>query len=218
MARLQKLAKELEAKHGTPCLASRLDVRDVSQVGSFVDAVWDRFGEVDILVNNAGGALGLDTVAAADEADIVQMIETNFLGTFRMTRQVLRRMLPRKEGHIVNIGSIAGRLAYEKGAGYCGAKFAVTAFSRSLRLELVESGIRVTCVDPGMAETEFSLVRFKGDREKAKKVYEGMRPLAAQDVADAVLFAVTRPSHVNVDDILITATDQGGVAKVFRRG
>ncbi|MFH1262526.1 MAG: SDR family NAD(P)-dependent oxidoreductase [Pseudomonadota bacterium] len=216
--RVERLAKELEAEHGTKVFFSDLDVRDRASVNYFVGGTLKAFDKrIDILVNNAGLAAGRHPVAEALEADWVEMMETNFLGMFHMTQAVLPTMTSQKSGHIVNIGSIAGQLAYDGGAGYCGSKFAVTAFSRSLRLETIEAGIKVSLIEPGLAETEFSLVRFKGDEAAAKKVYEGMTPLTAEDVADAVLYVVTRPAHVVIEELLLTPQAQGGVHKVHRR-
>jgi 3-hydroxy acid dehydrogenase / malonic semialdehyde reductase len=215
--RVGVLAKELEKKHGTQVFSMEIDVRKTESVRKFVEGALKTLKGIDILVNNAGLALGRREVATADEADWVQMMETNFLGMFRVTQAVLPTMTAQKSGHIVNIGSIAGHLSYEGGGGYCGSKFAVTAFSRALRLENVEKGIKVSLIDPGLAETEFSLVRFKWDEEAAKKVYEGMTPLTAEDVADTVLYVVTRPEHVVVEELLLTPLAQGGVHKVHRR-
>lgn len=215
--RLEVLAQKLSDAHGVQILTHPVDVQETKEVDDFVRATIDRFGRIDILVNNAGLALGKRDILTADEADWQQMVGTNFFGVFRMTRRVLEDMLPRKQGHIVNIGSIAAHHTYEGGGGYCASKFAMRAMTEILRMELVDKNIRVTAVDPGMAETEFSLVRFKGDAENAKKVYEGMRPLVAQDVAECVLFAVTRPLHVNIDDIVVSSTDQAFAGKVIRR-
>jgi 3-hydroxy acid dehydrogenase / malonic semialdehyde reductase len=215
--RIEKLAGRLSKEFGTKIYFSDLDVRETGSVKRFIEGALKALKGADILVNNAGLAAGRHEVAVASEADWVQMVETNFLGMFRVTQAVLPTMTAQRRGHIVNIGSIAGHLAYEGGAGYCGSKFAVTAFSRSLRLETIEKGIKVTLIDPGLAETEFSLVRFKGDQAAAKKVYEGMTPLSAEDVADAVLYAVTRPEHVVIEELLLTPQAQGGVHKVHRR-
>jgi len=217
LEKISDLAKHLRKEWKVEVLDRLLDVRKSSQVEEFVDATIQRFGRIDILVNNAGLALGREETVSASESDWQQMIDTNFMGAFRMSKAVLQPMLKQGAGHIVNIGSIAGHFAYERGGGYCGSKFALNAMTEAMRMELLGTGVRVTSIDPGMAKTEFSLVRFKGDRAKAEKVYEGMTPLTAQDVAEAVLFAVTRPTHVNVDTLLLTATDQAGVHKIFRR-
>jgi NADP-dependent 3-hydroxy acid dehydrogenase YdfG len=215
--RLQRLAAELTEREGSSVFFKELDVRDPASVKGFVAETVGCFKGVDILVNNAGLAAGRRELATADESDWERMIQTNFMGTFRMTQAVLPTMSAAKSGHVVNIGSIAGHLVYEGGAGYCGSKFAVKALSEALRLENVERGIKVSVIDPGMAETEFSLVRFRGNAEEAANVYRGMTPLSADDVADAVLYAVTRPPHVVIDEILLTPLAQGGVHKVHRR-
>jgi hypothetical protein len=211
--RLEALSRGLPGE----VLTARLDVTDPESVSAFAKAVLGRFGRVDILVNNAGGALGKDPLAVASEEDWERMVQSNFLGAFRMTRAFLPGMLERKIGHVVNLGSIAGHRAYEGGAGYCGVKAAVRSMTEALRLELAGTGVRVTTVDPGLAETEFSLVRFKGDAKAAAEVYRGMTPLTAGDVAECVRFALTRPPRVTIDELLVTASDQGGVVKVHRR-
>jgi len=170
-----------------------------------------------VLVNNAGGALGLDTVAEGKDEDWETMLQTNVLGVLRMTRAALP-LMPRDAGaSIINIGSVAGHTAYEGGAAYCAAKAAERKITEALRLELNGTGIRVGTFDPGMAETEFSLVRFKGDAGRAQKVYEGTQPLTAQDVAEAMVWVASRPPHVNVDEMLIKCVDQAAVYKVHRR-
>ncbi|HLG19267.1 MAG TPA: SDR family NAD(P)-dependent oxidoreductase [Bdellovibrionota bacterium] len=214
--RLQTLAKKLGREFGCKIHSEVLDVRQTSSVRRFVEGTLGELGHVDVLVNNAGLALGRETLRDANEDDWTQMIETNFLGTFRMTQALLPSMLARKSGHIVNIGSIAGHEAYAGGAGYCGTKFAARAMTIAVREELLGTGIRVTSIDPGMAETEFSIVRFKGDQEKAKQVYKGVTPLSAEDVAECVLFAVTRPAHVNIETILLNPTAQVNAKNVHR--
>jgi NADP-dependent 3-hydroxy acid dehydrogenase YdfG len=192
-------------------VALALDVTDPASCERFVDAA----GPVDILVNAAGLALGRASVDQSSEEDERTVFETNVNGLVRMTRLVLQRSL-REPGHIVNIGSIAGRWAYPNGASYVTSKFAVRGFTRSLREDLLGRDIRVTVVDAGLVETEFSLVRFKGDAAQAKSVYEGTRPLSADDVAASVLFAVTRPLHVVVDELVLMSIDQSSGARIHR--
>ena len=192
-------------------VAIELDVRDVASCERFVDEA----GPADILVNAAGLALGRYPVTESTEQDERTVFETNVNGLVRMTRLVLQRSL-REPGHIVNIGSIAGRWAYPNGASYITSKFAVRGFTRALREDLLGRDIRVTTVDSGLVETEFSLVRFKGDADAAKAVYEGTRPLSAEDVADAILFAVTRPEHMVVDEIVLMSIDQANGFRVNR--
>ena len=172
---------------------------------------------LDVLVNNAGGALGLDPVAEGKDSDWETMLQTNVLGILRMVRAALPLMRPFQGGIIINIGSVAGRVAYEGGAAYCAAKAGELQITRTLRLELCGTGVRVATIDPGMAETEFSLVRFKGDVARAAKVYEGVTPLTAQDVAEAIVWVAERPAHVCVDEMVIKCTDQAAVYKVHRR-
>jgi NADP-dependent 3-hydroxy acid dehydrogenase YdfG len=193
-------------------VALALDVTDPESCSAFVDAA----GPADILVNAAGLALGRVPHDQSTEEDERTVIETNVNGLMRMTRLVLQRTL-REPGHIVNIGSVAGRWAYPFGASYIAAKFAERGFTRGLREDLLGRDIRVTTVDAGLVETEFSLVRFKGDTEKAAAVYEGTRPLSADDVADAILYAVTRPLRMVVDEMVLMSIDQSSGARIHRR-
>jgi NADP-dependent 3-hydroxy acid dehydrogenase YdfG len=190
-----------------------LDVTDLDSVARFCAEI----PGVNVLVNNAGGALGLDPVSAAKDDDWEQMYDTNVLGLMRMTRALLPKLEASGNGHIVNIGSIAGREAYPGGAGYNAVKFAVRAITQVMRLELVGKPIRITEVAPGMVETEFSVVRFKGDEERAAKVYSGLQPLVAEDVADCVQWAVTRPQHVNIDEIVVKPVAQASATVAARK-
>jgi 3-hydroxy acid dehydrogenase / malonic semialdehyde reductase len=196
-------------------VALELDVRDPESCARFVAAAVEALGGIDVLVNNAGLALGRVPFGDSNEEDERTVIETNVNGLLRMTRLCLPHV--RDDGHIVNIGSIAGRQAYEGGASYITSKFAVRGFTYALREDLLGRPIRVTTVDPGAAETEFSLVRFKGDAEQAKAPYQGIDPLTPEDVADCVLFALTRPQHVNVDEIVVKARAQSSGARFVRR-
>jgi 3-hydroxy acid dehydrogenase/malonic semialdehyde reductase len=170
----------------------------------------------DILINNAGLAAGADPFQAGNLDDYEQMINTNIKGLLYVTHAILPGMLARNTGHIINIGSIAGHEVYPNGAVYCATKHAVNAFSRGLKMDLNHSALRVTSIDPGMVETEFSLVRYHGDAERAKAVYQGMTPLTPEDVADAVMYAATRPPHVNVSEMLLLPTDQASTTQVHR--
>ena len=210
--RLDRL-RAIAADIGGHALA--LDVADAASVQAFATALP---AHVHVLVNNAGGALGLAPVAEFDEAQWLAMFQSNVLGLARMTRALHERLLASGDGHVVNIGSIAGFETYSGGAGYTAAKHAVRAISETLRLEWLGQPMRVTEIDPGLVETEFSLVRFAGDAERAGKVYADTRPLTAGDIADAVVWATTRPAHVNIDQIVIRPTDQARADKVFRRG
>jgi NADP-dependent 3-hydroxy acid dehydrogenase YdfG len=193
-------------------VALELDVRDPESCARFVEQA----GPADILVNAAGLALGREPFTDSTEEDERRVFETNVNGLVRMTRLVLQNSL-REPGHIVNIGSVAGRWAYPNGATYVTSKFAVRGFTRALREDLLGRDIRVTTVDAGLVETEFSIVRFRGDTDKAKSVYEGTRPLVAEDVADCIMFALTRPLHVVVDELVLMTIDQSSGARVHRR-
>jgi NADP-dependent 3-hydroxy acid dehydrogenase YdfG len=198
-------------------MALPLDVTDQKSVDDFVGKVSNAFGRVDVLVNNAGLASGLTPVAEARDEDWIAMWEVNVLGLMRMTRACLPLLRKAKHGHIVNLGSIAGFEVYKGGAGYTASKHAVRAISRTLRLELNGEPIRITEVAPGMVETEFSLVRFRGDRKAAKAVYQGVKPLVAEDIADCIVFAVTRPPHVDIDEIVVRPIAQAASWLVARK-
>jgi NADP-dependent 3-hydroxy acid dehydrogenase YdfG len=209
--------ERLERIAGEEGVALHLDVTDERSVNEFVGEVKSRFGRIDVLVNNAGGALGLNPVAEAIDDEWIGMWKTNVLGLMFMTRACLPLLRKAKHGHIVNIGSIAGFETYKGGAGYTSVKHAVRAISRTLRLELNGEPIRVTEIDPGLVETEFSLVRFHGDRKAAKEPYAGIKPLTAEDIADCVVFAVTRPPHVDIDEIVVRPVAQANVVTVARK-
>ena len=206
--RLAKVAAEID---GT---AVRLDVTDPESVSAFAAAV----PECRLLVNNAGGAKGLEPVAEADEDDWRWMFETNVIGTLRVTKALLPALLASGDGHIVTVTSIAALETYDNGAGYTGAKHAQAMLHRTLRGELLGQPVRLTEVLPGMVETEFSLVRFDGDAEKADGVYRGITPLTAEDVADVIAFAATRPSHVNLDQIVMKPRAQASASRAHREG
>ena len=193
--------------------AVRLDVTDQESVDAFVAAVPD----CRLLVNNAGGAKGLEPVAEADVDDWRWMFETNVLGTLRMTRALLPALIASGDGHVVTVTSVAGAEVYDNGAGYCAAKHAQSAVHRTLRGELLGQPVRLTEVLPGLVETDFSLVRFDGDAERAAGVYRGLTPLSPEDVADVIEFAATRPPHVNLDRIVVKARDQATATRTHRR-
>ena len=204
--RLEALAAEIGGE------AIGLDVADPDSVTAFAE----RIDACDVLVNNAGGALGLDSVSEADEEKWRQMYEANVLGTMRMTRALLPQLVASGDGHVVGVTSIAAFETYRGGAGYTAAKHAQRAMMRTLRLELLGEPVRFTEVAPGMVETEFSLVRFGGDEEKAARVYEGMQPLSAADVAECIRWALAQPPHVNVDEIVVRPRDQATATDVHR--
>jgi NADP-dependent 3-hydroxy acid dehydrogenase YdfG len=207
LERLEELAVEIGGE------AVALDVTDPASVESFAAAV----GACDVLVNNAGGALGLDSIAEADEEKWLTMYESNVLGQMRMTRALLPLLIESGDGHIVGITSIAAIEPYVGGAGYNAAKHAQRAMLRVLRQELLGQPVRVTEIAPGMVETEFSLVRFEGDEAAAAKVYEGMQPLSAEDVAECIRWALAQPPHVNIDEIIVRPRDQATATSVHRR-
>jgi len=215
--RLKQVAAEAR-KAGAPAAhVFALDVSQTSSVEEFVKWTRTLTDKLDVLVNNAGGALGLDPVATARDEDWEGMFQSNVLGVLRMTRACLPFLTNNPGSYIINIGSVASRFAYEGGAAYCGAKAAELQITRCLRLELSGTGVRVGTVDPGMAETEFSVVRFKGDEAKARKVYEGVIPLTADDVAEAIVWTASRPPHVCIDEVVMKCTDQAAIHKVHRR-
>lgn len=206
--RCEELAREIGGR------AVRLDVTDPDSVAQLADAVPD----AAVLVNNAGGALGLEPVADADEEKWTRMYETNVMGVIRVTKALLPALERSGDGHVIVVGSVAGVEVYPGGGGYTAAKHAANAVTRTLRLELLGKPIRVTEIAPGLVETEFSLVRFEGEEAKAAKVYEGTTPLTAEDVADAIVYVVTRPPHVDVDYLSIKPTEQASARDVHRRG
>ena len=197
-----------------PVLARELDVTDPASADQFVKAAIDELGGIDLLVNAAGLALGRDLFDESTEEDERTVLETNVNGLIRMTRLCLPHI--RDGGHIVNIGSIAGRQAYEKAAVYVASKFAVRGFTYGLREDLLGRPIRITTVDAGLVNTEFSRVRFRGDEETARKVYEGVEAITPQEIADCILFAVTRPPHVNVDELVVKALAQSSGGRIVR--
>ncbi len=215
LERLTEAAVLLRQQGAADVLCMALDVCDVDSVAAFALEVEQRYSAVDILINNAGLAAGLDPIATGKDEDWAAMIETNIYGLLRMTRRFLPGMIARQRGHIVNIGSVAGFQTYANGAVYSGTKHAVRAISGALRLELLGTAIRVSEVDPGMVETEFSSVRLQNE-ERAKAVYRGTVPLTGHDIADCVYFATTRPPHVNVDHLLVMPTQQASVHHVHR--
>ena len=197
-----------------PVLARELDVTDPASAERFVKAATDELGGIDLLVNAAGLALGRDLFDESTEEDERTVLETNVNGLIRMTRLCLPHI--RDGGHIVNIGSIAGRQAYEKAAVYVASKFAVRGFTYGLREDLLGRPIRITTVDAGLVNTEFSRVRFRGDEETARKVYEGVEAITPEEIADCILFAVTRPPHVNVDELVVKALAQSSGGRIVR--
>lgn len=216
LPRLEALASRIAAEGGAETRVARLDTTDRKAVEEFVASLPEGWREIDILVNNAGKAVGLGKLHEGNVDDWEEMLDTNVKGLLYVDRAVVPGMVARGRGHVIHIGSIAGREVYPGGAVYCGSKAAVDFITKGLRLDVVGAGVRVSTVDPGLAETEFSLVRFKGDAARAKAVYNGLTPLTAEDVADAVLYVATRPPHVNVAEVLLLPTDQSSAQVVHR--
>ena len=214
---LDGLKNELGVKHKSDVLALHFDVRDRIQTEEAIDNLPKSWKNIDVLVNNAGLAAGLAPIHEGSTDDWDQMIDTNVKGLLYITRKIAPLMIKRGGGHIVNISSIAAKETYENGNVYCATKHAVDALTKGMRIDLVKHNIKVTSISPGMVETEFSLVRFKGDKARADKVYEGLTPLNANDIAEAIWFAVSRPAHVNINDMLIMPTAQASITTVVRK-
>ncbi len=214
--RLDELEQELK-KTKAEVLSLSFDVRNRSEVGSVIQKLPPEWKEIDILVNNAGLAAGLSHIDDGDTDDWDRMVDTNVKGLLYVTREVAPLMVARNKGHIFNISSIAGKDVYENGNVYCATKSAVEALSKAMRIDLLRHSIRVTNIAPGMAETEFSIVRFKGDKEKADAVYKGVKALSAEDIAGVIYFCATLPEHVCINDLTITPTQQAAVGMVFKK-
>jgi len=215
--RLDEVKKELGKNKGIKVLTLNFDVRKRYEVEDIINEMPDEWKNIDILVNNAGLAVGLDPIDRGNIDDWDRMVDTNIKGILYVTRAVVPFMVARKTGHIFNISSIAGKEEYENGNVYCATKHAVDSLSRSMRIDLLKHNIKVTNIAPGMAETEFSLVRFKDDRKRAKEVYRGVDPLTAEDIADVIYWCATRPPHVCINDITITPLQQANVHHINRR-
>jgi 3-hydroxy acid dehydrogenase/malonic semialdehyde reductase len=217
--RLKKVAAQSKKSGAAAVHFHELDVSKTSSVENFVGWARKKIScqSLHVLVNNAGGAHGVDTVADGRDADWEAMLQSNVLGVLRVTRAALPLLARDAGASILNLGSVAGHAVYEGGSVYCAAKAGELQITRALRLELLGTGIRVGTVDPGLAETEFSVVRFKGDAAKAKKVYEGMNPLTAADIAEILVWIASRPTHVNIDELIVKPVDQAAIGKVYRR-
>lgn len=213
---LEKLEAEIKSKYGVKVFAIKLDVKNKQDVEWAVNSLPDEWKNIDILLNNAGLAKGLNKIYEDDIENWEEMIDTNVKGLLYVTRTIVPGMVERESGHVINIGSTAGHEAYPKGHVYCATKHAVNAITKSLRIDVVDKNIRVSTVDPGAVETNFSNVRFFGDKEKAKNMYKGLTPLVAEDVAEAVVFCATRPPHANIAEIILMPTQQAS-ALVFHR-
>lgn len=214
--RLEILKKELKQKYNAKVLAIKLDVRNLKSVKNAVNSLSSDWKEIDILLNNAGLARGLNKFYEGNIKHWEEMIDTNIKGLLYVTRMVLPLMIERQKGHVINIGSTAGHEVYPMGNVYCATKFAVKALTQSIRIDSLGKKIKVTTVDPGMVLTEFSKVRFDWDESRAKKVYVGVKPLSPKDIAEAVIFAATRPANVNINEIILTPLCQASSVHVFR--
>jgi len=214
--RIRAAAEQLRAEFGIETLPLMLDVRDQAAVARVFGNLPERWAPVDVLLNNAGLSRGLDKLHEGLIADWDEMIDTNVKGLLYVTRAVVPGMVARGRGHVINTGSIAGHEPYPGGNVYCASKAAVAMLNKTLRLDLLGTGIRVTGVEAGLVETEFSLVRFHGDEQRAVKPYQGLQPLTAADIADAILWAATRPAHVNVENIVLFPTAQASATMAHR--
>lgn len=214
--RLEVIKSQIQSAYGCHILTLNFDIRNRKETESALQNIPEAWKAVDVLINNAGLAAGLAPVNSADVDDWDQMIDTNIKGLLYTTRMVSAWMVERQSGHIISISSIAGKESYPNGSVYCGTKHAVSAISKAMRIELMPHGIKVSTIAPGAVDTEFSLVRFRGDQDKAKAVYKGFEPLTAKDIAETILFILNRPSHVNIDDILIMPSNQAS-ARDFNR-
>lgn len=214
---LNEIAEGIRKQYGVKVYNFKLDVRVRKDVESAIASLPAEWKKIDILVNNAGLVRGLNKLQEDDPDGWEEMIDTNIKGLLYVTRQITPGMAERKSGHVINIGSIAGHEAYPKGSVYCSTKHAVNAITKSLRADLIDTGVRVSTVDPGMVETEFSEIRFYGDKQKAKDVYRGVEPLVGEDIADAVVYCASRPAHVNINEMIIMPTAQASAFVVHRK-
>ena len=213
---LQKLSKKIKNEFNVEVKTIQLDIQNYKSVLTAYNKLPVEWKAIDILVNNAGLSRGLKNIQDSEIQDWEEMINTNIKGLLYVTRLILPGMVKRNSGHVVNLGSIAGHFTYPGGNVYSATKFFVNSLSQGMRMDLLGTNVRVTSVDPGLVETEFSLVRYRGDKEKAKRPYEGLTPLKGEDVADAILYAVTRPAHVNIQELIVMPTDQASLWHISR--
>ena len=215
--RLEKLGSRLNKKYDIEIAVTEFDVRDRAGVVENLEGLPAKWKKVNVLVNNAGLSQGLDPIDKGSYDDWDTMIDTNVKGLLYVTKVVSNWMIGNSHAHIINIGSIAGKEVYPNGNVYCASKHAVDALSEAMRIDLLQHGIKVSAVHPGAVETEFSIVRFKGDESRAKKVYEGFKPLVAMDIAETIWFIISRPAHVNINDIVVMPTAQANATTIFRK-
>jgi NADP-dependent 3-hydroxy acid dehydrogenase YdfG len=216
--RLEKLQEKLSLQYSIDCYLAPFDVQDKKAVFEAIEKLPEEWKKIDVLINNAGLALGRDMFDEADLADWDTMIDTNVKGLLYVSKAVLPYMIQSKRGHIINVGSVAGKEVYERGNVYCASKHAVDTISKAMRIDLLQHGIKVTAIHPGAAETEFSLVRFKGDEHSAKKIYGGLQPLSAADVAQIIFYTTTLPDHVCINDLVVTCVQQADSIYFYRHG
>jgi len=214
---LDEIAGDLNKKYNSEVYTAKLDVRNYSEVKNLIDSLPVDWKLIDILINNAGLGRGLNKLYEGNPEGWDEMIDTNIKGLLYVTKEIVQGMVKRQSGHVINIGSIAGYQAYKKGGVYCATKHGVKAITDSLRMDVIDKNIRVSSVDPGAVNTNFSNVRFYGDKEKAKNTYRGMTPLTGDDVAEAVIFVATRPAHVNINEMIIMPSVQANVFVIHRR-
>ncbi len=214
--RLDEIKNELSSRYKTKILALEFDVQDKQAVFNAIENIPEEWKKIDILINNAGLALGRDRFDEADLSDWETMINTNVHGLLYVSKAVLPYLIKQKKGHIINLGSTAGKEVYEKGNVYCASKFAVDAISQAMRIDLLQHKIKVTSINPGAAETEFSKVRFKGNEQQAAKIYEGYKPLIAKDVADVIYYCATLPPHVCINDLTLTSLSQANSFYLYK--
>lgn len=215
--KLEKIAEELQKNYSVKVLTSTVDVRNYVDIKKFLDNLPEEWKRIDILINNAGKALGLSKIYEADLADWEEMIDTNIKGLLYCSRLIIPDMVARNEGFIINIGSLAGHEVYPAGNVYCGTKSFVRAISKGMIIDLNGTNVKVTNIDPGLVETEFSEVRFHGDKERASQIYKGYQPLTGQDIAEIALFAATRPLHVQIQEIFVTPTAQASATIISKK-
>ncbi len=214
--KLALLKKEIQKNSGAEVLTLNFDISSLEETQKAIGSLSDKWKKIDVLINNAGLAVGFNTLQEGVIDDWERMIDTNIKGLLYLSRIVSPIMIAREKGHIVNISSIAGKETYPSGNVYCATKHAVQSLTEGMRMDMLKHGIKVSSVSPGAVETEFSLVRFKGDKDKAKQVYKGFTPLFAQDIAETILFIITRPQHVNIDDVLVMPTAQAFSRDIHR--
>jgi NADP-dependent 3-hydroxy acid dehydrogenase YdfG len=215
--RLNKIAGEFTEKYNIGIHILSFDVQDNNQVQEAISSLPTEYSAIDILINNAGLAAGFDKIQDGEISNWERMIDTNIKGLLYMTRAILPGMIDRRKGHIINIGSTAGHEVYANGGVYCATKHAVSALTKGIRIDTIGTPIRVTSIDPGAVETEFSIVRFDGDKDKADKVYEGMNPLTGADIADTVLYIATRPERIQIAEVILMPTDQRAATLIHRK-